>query len=206
MVMNNGTPARRPGGRSARVRSAVLTAARQQLVSHGYASLNVRDVAREAGVAPTTVYRHWPTVADLAAAAMGDLVGMPDTIPDTGSVAGDLRALLAKVARLLRHPEILQILRAVIALDDSTPSAAQLRRTFWRNRVAGASLIVDRAIARGELAPDTDADTLLESLIAPLYLRELLNLGAPDDDFFERSVHAALAIHGPHSRQGPTVP
>jgi AcrR family transcriptional regulator len=196
--MNNGTPARRPGGRSARVRSAVLAAARQRLVSYGYASLNVRDVAREAGVAPTTVYRHWPTVADLAAAAMGDLVGIPDTIPDTGSVAGDLHALLAKVARLLRHPQVLQILRAVIALDDSTPTAAHLRRTFWRNRVAGASLIVDRAIARGELAPDTDADTLLESLIAPIYLRGLLNLGAPDDDLYERSVRAALAIHGPH--------
>ena len=204
--MNNGTPARRPGGRSARVRSAVIAAARQQLVSYGYASLNVRDVARQAGVAPTTVYRHWPTVADLAAAAMGDLVGTSDTIPDTGSVAGDLRALLAKVARLLRHPEILQVLRAVIALDDSTASAAQLRRTFWRNRVVGAAVIVERAIARGELAPDTDADTLLESLIAPLYLRELLNLGAPDDDLFERSVRAALAIHGPHRRQGPTVP
>jgi AcrR family transcriptional regulator len=178
------------------VRSAVLAATRRQLLSHGYAALNVRDVAREAGVAPTTVYRHWPTVADLAAAAMTDLVGTPDIIPDTGSVAGDLRALLDKVARLLRRPEILQILRAVIALDDSTPSAAQLRRTFWRNRVGGASVIVDRAIARGELAPDTDADTLLESLIAPIYLRELLNLGAPDDGLFDRSVRAALAIHG----------
>jgi AcrR family transcriptional regulator len=205
VVMNNGTPARRPGGRSARVRSAVLAAARQQLVSHGYASLNVRDVAREAGVAPTTVYRHWPTVADLAAAAMGDLVGMSDTIPDTGSLAGDLGALLAKVARLLRHPEILQFLRALIALDDSTPSAAELRRTFWRSRVTGASVIVDRAIARGELAPDTDADTLLESLIAPIYLRRLLSLGASDDDLLERSVRAALVIHGTQ-RQGSTVP
>jgi hypothetical protein len=106
--------------------------------------------------------------------------------------------LLAKVARLLRHPEILQVLRAVIALDGSTPSAAQLRRTFWRNRVAGASVIVDRAIARGELAPETDADTLLESLIAPIYLRALLDLGASDDELFERSVRAALAVHGSH--------
>lgn len=187
-------PGRRPGGRSTRVRDAVLTAARGQLLERGYAALSVREVARAAGVAPTTVYRHWPTVADLASAAMNDLVGADDVVPDTGSLAGDLHALVAKVARLLSHPQVVSVLRAVIAVEDTTATAATLRRRFWRNRIEGASVIIDRAIARSELPAGVEADALFEALMAPIYLRVLLDLEPRDEAHTTRAIDAALRL------------
>jgi AcrR family transcriptional regulator len=49
----------RPGGRSSRVRAAVLDATLATLMEHGYDAVTVSDVARAAGVHPTTVYRRW---------------------------------------------------------------------------------------------------------------------------------------------------
>jgi hypothetical protein len=54
--------------------------------------------------------------------------------------------------------------------------------------------IVARAVKRGELPPSVDAGELLESLVAPAYLR-LLVTGMPlDDALIERSVNAALTF------------
>ena len=63
---------RRPGGRSARVRSAVLAATLEVLVETGYDGMTVDAVAARAGVHKTTVYRRWPTKAALVAAAAAD--------------------------------------------------------------------------------------------------------------------------------------
>ena len=55
----------RVGGRSARVVSAVLRMTLEVLGQEGYAGLRVEDVAARAGVNKTTIYRRWPTRADL---------------------------------------------------------------------------------------------------------------------------------------------
>ena len=65
----------RPGGRSERVRSAVLTAAREELLEGGWDSFSHRAIAKRAGVDPATVYRRWPTRPRLAVDALLELAG-----------------------------------------------------------------------------------------------------------------------------------
>ncbi|WP_173476330.1 TetR/AcrR family transcriptional regulator, partial [Streptomyces sp. 150FB] len=55
-------PARRPGGRGARIRTRVLDAVRAHLLAYGYDGLTVDAVAARAGVHRTTVYRRWHDV------------------------------------------------------------------------------------------------------------------------------------------------
>src|SRR4051794_32255220 len=95
----------RPGGRSERVRVAVLRAALEQLLARGYDALSVGEVAESAGVAVTTVYRRWPTKAELAAAALGEFAAAANPMPDSGDLERDLRALLAQIVDLLRRPD-----------------------------------------------------------------------------------------------------
>lgn len=184
---------RRTGGRSARVRTAVLDAALEQLVTHGYEGLTVANVARAAGVAETTVYRHWPTPADLAAGAVGHLAEADNPVPDTGTLEGDLRALLSQISELLRRPEVERILRAAAALDTANPSSVEARKSFWQKRFAGAAVIVERAVQRGELGLDTEPDTLIEYLVAPTYVRLLLLDRPLDEDLLEGSVRRTLS-------------
>ncbi|GAB3827641.1 TetR/AcrR family transcriptional regulator [Kribbella italica] len=100
----DGPAARRPGGRSARVRAQVLAAVEQELAEHGYDGLTVDGVAARSGVHRTTIYRRWKTVDTL----LVDLLeaGHDDTwVPaDTGTLAGDLIALNRELHTSLATP------------------------------------------------------------------------------------------------------
>jgi AcrR family transcriptional regulator len=63
----------RPGGRSERVRRAVLEAAADELLEVGFERLSVASVAQRAGVHHTTIYRRWETKSRLVLDAVLEL-------------------------------------------------------------------------------------------------------------------------------------
>src|SRR5690349_1903487 len=82
----------RPGGRTARVREAVLRAAGDALAEHGFDRLDLADVARRAEVGKTTVYRRWSSPTGLIADLLDDMAEQSTPRARTGSLEGDLRA------------------------------------------------------------------------------------------------------------------
>lgn len=185
---------RRTGGRSARVRSAVLQATLDQLFAVGYERLSVRQVATAAGVAPTTVYRRWGSRPELVLAALTELSAVTIIAPDTGTAGGDLRALAGEIAAALAQPPVTALMRSMITLPDDV--AGEYRRSFWADRRSRTEVIVERAIARGELPVSTDASAVLELLIAPIWFRLLISSTPIDDVALDRWVQAALAVTG----------
>ncbi len=85
------SPQARVGGRSARVVSTVLRTTLEVLGERGYAGLRIEDVAAQAGVNKTTIYRRWPTRADLVIAALTTLATPPKAV-HSGRLEGDLHA------------------------------------------------------------------------------------------------------------------
>jgi AcrR family transcriptional regulator len=171
---------RRPGGRSARVRAAVLDAAAELLAQTAYEDLSVEDVATRAGVHKTTVYRRWPTKADLVADATRARSQGAVPIPDTGSLHGDLRAFARAIAKNLGSEVGGQMTRTLVAASVTSQDVQARTPLFWVERLALSRQIIDRAIARGELAETADANLIIEALIGPLYVRLLLT-GEPID-------------------------
>ena len=57
--------------------------------------------------------------------------------------------------------------------------------------------MIGRGIDRGELPPDTDADLVIEGLLAPIYLRVLFSGQSVTADFLEQLIELLLdgAIH-----------
>ncbi|GAB3997096.1 hypothetical protein GCM10029992_19010 [Glycomyces albus] len=94
----------RPGGRTARVRSAVLRAAADALIERGFGHIDLADVARRAGVGKTTVYRRWGTVPGLVADLLAEMAETSQPRADTGSLRGDLVALAHLIRRTLDDP------------------------------------------------------------------------------------------------------
>ena len=119
----------RTGGRSARVRDAILTAAFGELVDNGYAALSVEAVASRAGVNKTTIYRRWPTLDDLLVDAL--MEWSRDAFPsrDTGSIETDLLALGRQLAEVLNGGVGRQIVALVLTAG---LRSAQLRETTRR--------------------------------------------------------------------------
>ena len=172
--------AQRPGGRSARVRTAVLAATLELLVETGYDGLSVDAVAARAGVHKTTVYRRWPTKAALVAAAAADRSEQLVPVPDTGSLVGDLTALGRSVADNVSSELGGGLARTIVAAAAASDEVAQVHREFWAVRLALTETIVERAVARGEVRADVDGRAVIEALIGPIYVRLLLT-GEPFD-------------------------
>src|SRR5262245_65713685 len=125
----SGPGSRRPGGRTARVRAAVLEAAGDALVDRGFADLDLADVARRAGVSKTTVYRRWRTVAGLVADLLSDMAEQSLPRTETGSLREDLTANAHLVRRTLTDPRQGRLFKAVIAgATCDVGAAAALRR------------------------------------------------------------------------------
>jgi AcrR family transcriptional regulator len=78
----------------------VLSAASQILRRQGYSQLTIERVAAESGVAKTTLYRRWPTKAALCMDLYVDISDRELNMPDTGSVASDLRHIANRVVHL----------------------------------------------------------------------------------------------------------
>jgi AcrR family transcriptional regulator len=185
----------RRGGRSARVRHAVLTAAVDQLVECGYENLSHLAVARNAGVDPATIYRRWPTRARLAVDAIVELATEAVPILDTGSVRGDLTALHRAVSGVLRNRRLLRLFQAVSAAAfEHDPEVTDAVRTFWRQRFDGAVVILTRAVERGEIPPQSDPRGVIEQLVAPACFRALVTKQPLDSRLTETSVERALTL------------
>ncbi len=186
-------PARRPGGRSARVRAAVLDATAAELVDKGLAALDVAAVARRADVGRTTVYRRWATVPGLVADLLEHMAvtSLPRT--HTGSLRGDLEANATLVARTLADPRQGRLFTAIIAAATHDAATAAALNRFYRTRIDEWSPCVREAVARGELPDGTDADDVVRAVSAPLYYRLLTTGSAPDEPAALRAAAAAIA-------------
>jgi AcrR family transcriptional regulator len=191
----------RPGGRSAKVKTAVLTSVLDELVEAGYVNLTYERVAARAGVHKATVYRRWPTKDQLVADALLAYAGQAVPMPDTGSVRQDLQTLAHAVIANITSPPGEELLRTLLSDAARITEITVAGRAFWNERFSLTAAIIRRGIDRGELPPDTDTDFLIEILIAPLYLR-LLVTGQPlTTEYADRVVDWAIA-----STRAPTQP
>jgi AcrR family transcriptional regulator len=182
-AMAPAAPRRRPGGRSTRVRAAAIRATLAELAERGYSSLSLERVARRAGVHKATLYRRWGTREELVLDAMLERAGEHISVPDTGSLRGDLLGLARTAAANAATPEVSAMARAVVAGSPHDSRLAAASRRFWAERLALDGVIVERAIERGEVHPGTEPGRVIEALLGPIHLRLLLT-GEPIDRSF----------------------
>lgn len=183
----------RTGGRSERVVRDVLRAAMDELSRAGYGPMRVDEVAARAGVNKTTVYRRWPTKADLVAAAVKRIAGHDRGYEDTGSLRGDLVAMLNHVRELSKWPELRAVSRIIDEAREN-PELEPITRVLRKNATDARAEIVVRAKARGELAQDLDGLLFLDALVMPIAFR----IARYGEDVEERQVEALvdMVLHG----------
>ncbi len=153
-----------------RSRATILNAARELVVERGIERTSVEDICQRSGVARTTVYRHWDSKPDVVLEALSDAL-QPPVDPDTGSVVTDLLELVGGFAAALEAGPLAGLLTAMMeaAQRDAAFGALHAREVEARHGVVRG--VVDRGIARGELASSTDPVRAVADLLGPvLYL------------------------------------
>ncbi len=180
-------------GRSELAREAVLHAADDLLVEHGFAGLTVEKIAARAGVAKQTIYRWWPSKVDILLEAFGDDLAKALTPADHGSLSTDLREHLADMADFLTTSDAGAVYRALIGQAQHDPVlAARLRDGHLAAQHTRDRLPFERAVARGDLPADTDIDVLVERLVGVVHYRVLVTGEPVSRDFTDALVDSLL--------------
>ncbi len=183
----------RPGGRSARVREAVLAATAAELSERGFAAMTIEDIAARSGVHKTTIYRRWSTLSQLVADAAVEISATTVPIPDTGSIESDLREMARSIVALVTSESGGALVAALFSDAVRTPEVARLKREFYSARYELADIVVRRAVERGEISEKVSAADLLAAVAAPIYYRLLVADLPVDRSVADRAAAGALA-------------
>jgi AcrR family transcriptional regulator len=176
------------------VTAAIRDAFFQELAEVGYARASIEGVARRAGVGKTAVYRRWTSKLALVLDVVSMIGGGGLPTPATGSLIGDLRALLGVAARALRHPIASQVIPDLLVEAARHPEIADRIKVLLLDPQHGvASAIVREAAERGELRPDTDPNYLLDVTLGPLYWRFAVSRSALPSGYLDELATAAAA-------------
>ena len=190
----------RPGGRSARVRTAVHAAALQLLETHQWDALSVPMVAEASGVHQATIYRRWGSMSALLTDVVNEWSATTAALPDTGSLRDDLQIYAGAVATPLEGRLVPLILRAVV--QEIRPGARRQASAAFTERERQLQTMLDRAKARGE--PTPTLDELLELVVAPLYFYALFTEPMPAADS-SRLVDRLLDVVARRGAEGPAA-
>ena len=165
------------------IRAAIL----RLLADVGYGALTMDAVASEAGVGKATIYRRWRTKQDLVVDTISDLNRAEAELEDTGSMEGDLRAMLRQIVSMIGGPTG----AATLSLLSTIPHQPALAQAFqdgplavWRHSFEE---LWARAEQRGEVRPGTANSVIAEATSALLVQRWLLT-GRPVDEAFAEEV------------------
>ena len=149
----------RPRRRGRALDKAILNATVAEIEISGYAGLSMERVAERARASKASLYRRWPSKVELVMDAIYDLLPDPAATADTGSLRGDLLALLRSAAEMLAGPGGTAIRGLISEALRDPGQAAQLRRYTRGRSLAEMREVVQRAMERGELPRGTITDS-----------------------------------------------
>jgi TetR/AcrR family transcriptional repressor of nem operon len=171
-------------------REAILEAAKRTAQAHGYGGLNFRELAAEVGIKAASIYHHFPSKADLAAAVAkryweDSSSALDAMLADTPDPLACLRQYPGTFRKALENGNRMCLCSCMATEHDDLPEAVRREvQTFadvnvaWLGRVLSAAGLVDSterdmraraifaAIAGAQLVARSRADiSLYDALI-----------------------------------------
>ncbi len=168
----------RPPGATAESHAQILDAVYELLQERSVRDLTIEAVAKRAGVGKPTIYKWWPTKADLVMAMFAERLdtGRPPTASTDGpapvqeAIRSTVRLLVSRFNGLFGR-----VLAELIAEGQSDPAVLQtLNERHLRDRRAATVGAVKRAQSAGELPADLDPEVFVDAIFGPLYYRLLI--------------------------------
>jgi AcrR family transcriptional regulator len=148
--------------RGEELEAALLGAAWDELVEAGFGKLTMESVAARAKTGVAVLYRRWPRKDDLVIAAIGEYGRThPVDLPDTGTLRGDLLAILGSIND--QRASFTTVVSAAFTglLADAGMTPADVRAKLIADRPTWSPVIYERARERGEIDPDALPEAVL---------------------------------------------
>lgn len=185
----NGGPGR---PRDPRVDDAILDSTVTLLGTHGVAGLTIDALIAHANVTRSMLYRRWRSKEDVVRAAIARAFDTELTTPDSGDLRTDLIDELRSLIVMLTSSPVGRLFPGLMAEAARDPGWAKMWASVTRERRQQGRLIVERALARGELRRGTDPDVVIDMVAGVVYTRVLVRRVPVTPDDAADIVNAAL--------------
>jgi AcrR family transcriptional regulator len=171
-----------------------MAAALELLAERGIDRMSIEEVASRAGVGKATIYRRWSSKGALALDAFLAEFRGQQPLPDTGSLRGDLRASLRAWVRAVTRTPVGRILPDLIGeIQHDQDLAVSYRERVLEPLRQQHRIMLDRAIARGEIPAGTDREVPLDLMFGAAQHRLLLGHLPLTDRFVRQVVDVIVA-------------
>ncbi|WP_147821020.1 TetR/AcrR family transcriptional regulator [Salidesulfovibrio onnuriiensis] len=179
------TKAGRP--RSEQAREAILNATQALLKESQGAGLTIEAIARRAKVGKPTIYRWWPTLADVVLEALLCQADANITIPPFESLQKTLRHILRLSVKAIADGAGVHLRFLMAQAQQDEAFRERFRKNFTAKRRAVLKSIFMKAVEHGNIGPDQDLDMLTDVVFGVMWYR-LLTGHAPMDETFADKV------------------
>ena len=169
-VNDSRCPARRMGRpRDPNVDRVILQSALKLLTEHGYAGFSVEQVAKDAAVGKTAIYRRYASKEELAAAAVGALKAEIGPPPDTGDTRKDLVDMIVESRKTLEKGPGFQMIGALLVEEHRNPDLIRIfrERILWPRRDEVIA-VLRRGVDRGEISEDADLEIAVQAVVGSI--------------------------------------
>lgn len=173
-------------------REKVLRETYRILSEQGFANASIDAIAKHSGVAKTTIYRHWPSRADLLLDACAK-IGKPVEPPDTGDLRKDLTILLSYLAHELKTAGWPSILPSIIDAAERDPDVALVFKKLHTETTAAYRTVLDRAKERGDFSKDIKVSDLLAMTVGALFYNRWYSREPLTEKYVERLLRVFMA-------------
>jgi AcrR family transcriptional regulator len=194
----------RPPGETAVSHAAIMDAVYELLREKSARDLTMEAVAKRANVGKPTVYKWWPTKAALIMAMFHERLDRPSEFPVTVTAEEALRAKMRRLINVV-NGLVGKVVRELIAEGQSDP---EILREFYEQHVSlrRAAVVedIERGKALGEFSADTNAELLVDAIVAPVYYRLLLRFAPLTEEYGNDLIDQALL--GVRTKQKPSTP
>ncbi|MFI5952330.1 TetR/AcrR family transcriptional regulator [Cryptosporangium sp. NPDC051539] len=192
--MTSAAPVVKPGRKRDHTRDPeILDAALEVLAETGYDCMTIDQVAARAKAGKATLYRRWSSKAELVIDAVGCLKKDTfDSLPDTGTLRGDLLAMIRPPTMADAQKKI-RIMSGVVSMLEKSPELADaLRAAMVEPRATANRTLLRRAIDRGEIRADCNVEMLSQVSASMVFYRTMILRQPVDRDFLLSIVDEVL--------------
>jgi AcrR family transcriptional regulator len=177
--------------RSAQSHQAMLQATLALLAEVGFEAMSIEAIASRARVGKTTIYRRYSSKAELVADAI-ESIREEVVIPDTGSLWGDMDALIQNAAQISLNPLGRQSVAMIISSASSNAEFAQIYWTkYLQPRREAFAIVLERAKARKEVKLDLDPGLVFDTMSGIMLYTMIFS---PAFESWETYIHHALKL------------
>lgn len=196
-VLNKRSPGR---PRSEKSHQAMLLATLELLAEVGFDGMSIDAIAARAKVGKTTIYRRYTNKEELVADAL-DKFPEEIIIPDTGTLWGDLEALIQNIAQITLNPLGRQIVAMIISHTSTNPQFAQIYWTkYLQPRREAFVAVIERAKARREVRENLDPLLAFDSISGMMLYTLVFPVSSESwENYSRRALRLVLGITPTHN-------